>query len=114
MKIEYKNERLKTLLQSEKQIVRKYGTQIAESITLRLRGLSECDSLADVPVGKPERCHELQGKWKRHFAVNLAKGRRLIFKVGQEPIPIKEDGGINKSEVFEIQIMEVSDHYKEQ
>ena len=112
LKIEFNKKQLKDCLQSEVLTKREYGTRIAKSITLRLKSLSECNSLADVPTEKPDRCHELKGKRKNHFAVNLDKGRRLIFKVGHDPIPRKEDGGIDKSEVFEIVVVEISDHYK--
>ena len=74
--------------------------------------LKSAENLAQVPVRKPDRRHELTGKRKGTFAVDLKHPFRLIFKPNHEPVPKKEDGGIDLTKVTAITILGVEDYHK--
>jgi proteic killer suppression protein len=73
--------------------------------------LKAADNCAMVPTQKPERRHELTGKRKGTFAVDLKHPFRLIFKPNHEPVPVKKDGGIDLSKVTAITILGVEDYH---
>ena len=68
-------------------------------------------TLAHVPVTKPDRLHELSGDRKGCFAVDLKHPYRLVFEPADDPVPRKEDGGIQKEKVVSIRILSVEDYH---
>jgi proteic killer suppression protein len=64
-----------------------------------------------VPTTPPERRHQLKGRRKEQFAVDLDRSRRLVFKPANEPIPYSDDGGIDLDRVTAITILEVVDYH---
>lgn len=78
-------------------------------IRLRLDELYAADTLADMRnVG---RCHELKGDRAGQFAVILDGGRRLVFVPATDPIPVKQDGGIDWREVAAIEVVSIGDYH---
>ena len=67
--------------------------------------------LADVPVNKPERRHELTGNRRGTFAVDLKYPYRLVFEPAENPVPRKDDGGIDLERVISIRILKVEDYH---
>ena len=77
---------------------------MAEKLKSRLAVLSNARALADVPP-PPERCHSLRGEREGQYAVDLVHPRRLVFAPNHEPIPRKDDGGIDLDKVTAITIV---------
>jgi plasmid maintenance system killer protein len=61
---------------------RRYGTDMAKKLALRLAALRAARSLGDLwpPKSGPERCHELKGNRKDAFSVDLKQPYRLLFR----------------------------------
>lgn len=112
MKIYFRTTKLERTLSSEARIYKNYGPQNGKIIMLRMAFLSEAKSLADVPHTKPFRRHLLSGKYKEMFSIDLKHPQRLIIKPGNNPIPRKNDGGIDINKVTEVEIVEVKDTHK--
>ena len=55
--------------------------------------------------------HQLKGNRDEQFAVDLVHPYRLVFEPNHDPLPRKEDGGINLEQVTAIKIMEVVDYH---
>ena len=70
------------------------------------------DSLSDISYLPPPRLHELTGKGKGQFSVDLQHPYRLLFIVANVPIPVKGDGGIDLNAVTEIEIINIKDTHK--
>ena len=64
-----------------------------------------------VPTNPPERRHQLSGRRKEQFAVDLDRARRLVFKPAHDPIPYSDDGGIDLGRVTAITILEVVNYH---
>lgn len=111
MQVYFPNSRLHRLFSAEKKLRREYGTELAEKIKTRVRVLLHAPSLADVPHRPPDRCHQLSGDMKGTFAVDLKHPYRLIFKPADDPVPRKEDGGIDLKAVTSIVILGVEDYH---
>jgi len=69
-------------------------------------------NLSEVPLLPPDRCHELDGKRKGHFAVDLIHPYRLTFIPDHTPVPVLPDGGIDKKNVVRIKILNVENYHK--
>ena len=84
---------------------------MAGKITMRLAFLKNAKTLAQVPTRPPNRRHQLTGDRDEQYAVNLVHPYRMIFKPNHDPLPRKEDGGIDLHRVTAITIMEVVDYH---
>ena len=55
------------------------------------------------------RCHELKGNLKGKLSIDLYHPYRLIFEPADDPIPQKEDGGLDWTRVTSVKIIGVKD-----
>ncbi|NJO55788.1 MAG: system killer suppression protein [Rhodospirillales bacterium] len=85
----------------------------APALMRRLSVLREARTLADVPRVPPERCHELTGRREGQLAVVIKDNWRLVFRPAHDPPPRKPDGGLDHSQVTEIELIEVVDYHGE-
>jgi len=109
MKLTYKNNKLQNLCEnsrSNKELVKKFGIDVAKKLPQRIQQLKAFESLADVPSTLPFRRHKLQGDRKGLFAVNINEVYRIIFRSVMNNIEVD-----NLKEIKDIEITEVSNHY---
>lgn len=91
-------------------IAKRYGG-LAKRITMRLDLLRQADCLADVPAVPPPRRHPLSGDYQGCFAVDLSGNWRLVFRPDDDPLPFKDDGGLDLTKVKAIKIVDVVDYH---
>lgn len=115
MNISFRNRSLEKLVNSQKALTREFGDKVSKGIKMRMDLLRAVQNLRQIPHGPPERCHELKGARKGQFAVYPASkvGDRLVFKPAHNPVPLKNDGGIDLTQVTDIVIWEVGDYHDE-
>ena len=111
MEIRIASRKLQKILNSQDRMKREYGADMAKAIMMRMAVLQGAPTLAAVPVSKPERCHRLQGDRKDRFAVDLRHPFRLLFEPDHNPLPLGQDGGIDKSRVTVISILDILDYH---
>ncbi len=111
MDIVFKNSGLKKTFNNHKQLIRKYGQKRASLIAQRMQQLMAMPDLS-VAAGLPQlHCHQLKGDRKGELAVDLDHPYRLVFTIAQDPLPTKDDGGLDWSRVHTIQIERVEDYH---
>jgi proteic killer suppression protein len=110
MDIYFSSDKLVAVFNSEKNLRRKYG-QLASKIQQRMSELQAATSLSEVSQLPPARCHELKGSDKGKFSVKLSGNYRLMFEPCNDPIPTKEDGGIDLTRVTEVCVLDVVDYH---
>jgi len=71
--------------------------------------LGAAETLADISHLPPARCHELTEKDAGTFSVDLEHPYRLLFISADDPVPLLADGGIDRKQVKEIEIIEIKD-----
>lgn len=111
MEIAYKKSKMRKVLNSREKLVREYGTEMAKKIMLRQDFLRAAASLAQVLTNPPTRRHELKGSRQGQFAVDLTGNYRLIFEPSQNPLPRKQDGGVDLEKITAITILSVEDYH---
>ncbi len=109
MDIIFKTQKLEKQCNSQKVLVRTYGSRCAKLIRRRLDELRAANSLQDIRYLPQARCHELKGSHAGNLSVDLEHPYRLLFRPANEPIPQKADGGLDWANVTAIEIIGVED-----
>lgn len=111
MNLIFKSGKLEKIFNSEKELRKHFGEENGRLIMRRMSVLRAAQNLADISTLPPERRHELSGSRKGEFAIDLKNPYRLILKPNHNPIPHKEDGGIDIRKVTDIIILDVEDYH---
>lgn len=82
---------------------------MATVIMTRMAVLRAAGSLALAPTTPPDRRHRLGGDRKAQFAVDPVNPCRLVFEADHQPLPRKDDGGIDTEQVTAITILDMVD-----
>jgi len=112
--ISFKSTKLEKEFNEGKRLLKIHGSRRAKVIRVRLAELRAAVSLHDLglPYDGPGRCHELTGNRKGQLSVDLDQPYRLIFVPNHEPIPCKNDGGLDWKQVTAIMIIGIEDTHE--
>ena len=94
-----------------KRLVRKHNAQRAKLIRRRLDDLRAAACL-QVMRTLPGRCHELKGDRAGELSLDLDGPYRLIFRPANDPVPRKEDGGLDWNGVTMVILVGVVDTHE--
>lgn len=111
MEITFRQRRLKKAFDSERELQKRFGKRMAKKIAMRMAVLRNARTLSMVPTSKPERRHQLDADRDGQFAVDLLHPHRLVFEPSHNPLPRREDGGIDTDRVTAITIVNVIDYH---
>ena len=111
MQITFSTSKLQKLCSSEKYTKSFLTKEQEDKLRLKLSQIRVADSLADLSEIFNLNCHPLSGKRKGQYAINLDEKYRIVFIIADYPIPRLPDGGINRTEVCEIEIIYVGDYH---
>jgi plasmid maintenance system killer protein len=83
MELVIPNKKLKKALENDAERRKRFGSDMAKKLKIRMDSLAAAESLADFwpPASGPERCHEMKGDLKGQFSVDVKQPYRLLFKV---------------------------------
>ena len=113
MDISFKRTKLEKEFNEGKRL-KTYGSRRAKVISIRLAELRAAVSLHDLgpPYHGPGRCHELTGNRKGQLSVDLDHPYRLIFEPNHDPVPRKNDGGLDWKQITAIIITGIEDTHE--
>jgi plasmid maintenance system killer protein len=92
-------------------LVRKHNAQRAKLIRRRLDDLRAAACL-EVMRRLPGRCHELKGDRAGELSLDLDGPYRLIVRPANNPVPRKEDGGLDWKRVTTVILVGVVDTHE--
>lgn len=98
MRIEYKSRELEKVCTVAHEAEKKHGMQMAGKIHQRIDEITAADSVEMLIQYKIGRCHELKGRRKEQYAMDLIHPYRLVF----------EKRG---TEIQVVRIMEIVDYH---
>lgn len=110
MEILYKTKKLEKQLTNPKDIKKTFGNS-AKRVNQRIKDLKAAETLEVMRSIPAARCHELKGDRQGQLAVNVSNNYRIIFEPYHDPIPQKDDGGLDWTKVVIIKIEEVTDYH---
>jgi proteic killer suppression protein len=109
MEVRFEKRSMQKACSSEKETRRRWGAALAQKLRQRLAELQAADTLDDIARLPPARCHELKGDRAGQLSVDLVHPQRLIFEPDDDPIPRKDDGGLDWTKVTKVVVLEVCD-----
>jgi toxin HigB-1 len=89
---------------------RAWGAEQWKVLKRRIVSLEAAPTLADL-AGVPGRCHQLGADRAGEFALDLRGSSRLVFAPDHDPLPLLDDGGLDRSKVTKVVIREVVDYH---
>jgi proteic killer suppression protein len=111
MEVYFGTNKLKKIFSNEGELKKTFGVENSNKIMLRLTQLHAASCLNDMKFVPGARFHQLEGKRKEQFAVDLKNPFRLVFKPNDDPIPYKDNNEIDLEKIFNIKIIEVVDYH---
>jgi proteic killer suppression protein len=105
----FRTTRLQKACTSDKVMQKRWGAERARRIRQRLGELRAADTLAILGQTGIGRCHELSGNHQGRLSVDLDGPYRLLFEPANEPVPLREDGGLDWTSVTAVLIVGVED-----
>ena len=108
MDIAFRDDKQAETFSSLRLLTREYGNDRAMKIARHLKRFELADSLADVWKG-PGRPHELKADRSGQISFDLGHPYRLLIRPTDHPLPTKVDGGLDRTEVRAITVVEVAD-----
>lgn len=110
MNITFKNRKLQKILTDPGEIKKAYGS-MAKRVSQRMDQLQAAPNLATIQSLPALECHLLTGDRKGEWAVSISGNYRLIFEIDHNPLPTKDDGGIDSIRITDIRILETTDYH---
>lgn len=111
MDIVFKDKKLTKLCNDKKRLVKELGADRATRVQRRLDDLRAAANL-DVMRTLPGRCHELKADRAGQLSLDLDHPYRLIFIPANDPIPVRDDGGLDWSKVTAVKILGIEDTHE--
>nr|WP_321329063.1 killer suppression protein HigA [Alcaligenes faecalis] len=108
MRIGFNDEKVRKICEQHAVAVKKLGDICSRKLQMRLAELEAASCVKDLVAGNP---HPLTGDRAGEFAVDLHRGFRLTFTPGNDPCPVKADGGIDWDKVTIISIEYIGDYH---
>lgn len=84
-----------------------WGAENARKIRQRLAELNAAATLADVGRLPPARLHALKGDRRGQFAVDVKHPFRLLFEPAHDPVPLKDDGGLDLGRITRVRVLSI-------
>ncbi len=108
MDIYFKTRKMERICSDEHEMHKKYSKKMCKKLKQRLGELQAVENLADISHLPPPRCHELVNR-NGVYSVDVEYPLRLLFIPANDPIPLKEDGSIERYKITEIEIIAIED-----
>jgi len=107
--IAFSTRKLEKQCNDSKTMTRTWGPIQAKKLRRRLDDLSAASTLEIMRTMFPGRCHELKGDRAGQISLDLEHPYRLVFEPANDPIPRKQDGGLNWTAITAVRIIGVVD-----
>lgn len=108
MKLTFKDDKIRTLCEQQRLAQKRLGDACARKLHRRLADLEAAEVVTDLLAGRP---HPLKHDRDGQFALDLAGGKRLVFRPAAEPVPQTTDGATDWSKVTAVQIIYTGDYH---
>ena len=112
MKITFTHKKLENLVNNDRKMLKEFGRNRAQKLSLRLTQLLDAESLEDVKF-LPGNYHELKNERKGQWACDLDQPYRLVFTPHEDPIPTNRDGQYIWKEIKGVEVIEIINYHKE-
>lgn len=109
LRIEYGSKRFEKQC-DPKGASKKFGAEKAKMLQRRREQMTFAPTLKDFK-DVHVHCEALTGDMAGEWSVRLTANWRLVFELADEPLPRKEDGGIEITQVEAVRLLRVEDYH---
>jgi plasmid maintenance system killer protein len=110
MEIEFGSKKLRKQFSNASEIKMAFGTR-AKFVSQRKDEIESSPTLTVLMQIPAADCHQLAGKRNGQWAVKISGNFRIIFKIADDPLPMKNPTEIDPSSVTKICIIEIVDYH---
>ena len=110
MNITFKTNKLEKTLNNPGEIKKAYGS-MSKRVVQRMDQLQAAPNLASILSMLSLECHALTGNRQGEWSISISGNYRLIFEIQHNPIPLKDDGGVDSIMITNIKILEITDYH---
>jgi proteic killer suppression protein len=110
IEVTWKSRKLEKTCASDSAGRRRWGAQNWRILQRRLATLDAAACLGDLE-NLPGRFHELRADRPGQFSLDLWGPTRLVFAPDHDPLPRRQDGGVDRSRVDRVRILEVVNYH---
>lgn len=111
MEVSFRTSKLRKHTETIESARREWGERRGKLLRRRLDELAAAPDLETMRRLPGARCHELTGNLRGRLAVDLDHPYRLLFEPAHDPIPRKDDGGLDWTKVTAITVVEILDYH---
>lgn len=111
MRVGFSRKRLCKTFASRKSLTSEFGDKMSKAIAERKDQLERAGNLQELIARRIRRCHQLKGRRKGQFALDLLGSSRLIIEPDHDPVPRRSDGGMDLERIDRVRIVEVIDYH---
>lgn len=111
MDTDFADRKLEKVCNDERRLLKRYGKKRGKLLKRRLAQLRAAPTLATFypPYSGSARCHELKENLKGALSVDLDHPYRLLFKPAHNPLPVRDEGGLDWGGITAVVILGVED-----
>ena len=109
MIVDFKSKKLWKACSDEKEMQKRWDDITRDKLDQRLSELSAATCLADISHLPPPRLHAYTNDPNGKLSIDVHGGVRILFRVGDDPVPLRKDGSLNREAVTHIVIVSVDD-----
>lgn len=110
MNVDFKTNKLRKQLTNPTETKKAFGVN-AKRITQRMDDINAAVNLQVLCSIPQANCHPLSGNKDGEWAVDISGNHRVLFIITSNPVPLKDDGGIDRILVTDIQIISAQEDY---
>lgn len=110
MTIRFLNNKIAKQLGDASGIKKAFGV-MAKKVSMRLEDIRAAPNLAVLKQLPQAACHALKGNRAGEWAVSISGNHRLIFLLGNDPVPMTEDDLVDVIRITEIVITGAEDYH---
>lgn len=110
MNIRFKANKLEKQLTDAKEIKKSFGVN-AKRVSQRMEDIRAAPNLQSLCNIQQANCHPLTGDRNGQWTVDISANHRLLFEIDQDPIPLKDDGSIDRIMVTDVKIITTEDYH---
>lgn len=111
MEIRFANAKLAKLCNVEKNAIQEFGPVGGKRLMQRLEDIASAQNLAALTL-VPGRAHPMRRGERANdsqWTMDLHHPMRLVFVPNHDPLPVRQDGGLDLVQVTAICVLEVAD-----
>lgn len=110
MNVDFKSNKLRKQLTTPSEIKKAFGVN-AKRVSQRMDDITAANNLQTLCNIPQANCHPLSGEKDGEWAVDISANHRILFVITNDPIPVNQDGGIDRMLITDIQIISAQIDY---